>query len=287
MSSWKVGAGTRAGRIAAMIAGMPGAIILAGCTADGASGRPGKDIVTPDFESYTTAHNGYSRVRRDLSKPGDAAILAQFDDADPASPAGYRSLIALDDKIYASRVTLEVIGKVTSTATGETTDRILRLTSDTEPFRDVAGGAQGVYHFRGASVAYVTIDGGPVLTGTDDRGLLDLAVDFDAATADISLRTGVVGSSEVEIHIDEAGLPFNVNTGAFGGDIGVSVRNPAAVGTYTVTGSLRGTIGGSPAYAGGQHDLVTSGLFTGAGTDAGHSVTVEGGFAGVDPNALP
>ena len=243
-------------------------------------------MVTPEFEKYTTNHNGYARVRREFSQPGDAAVLAQFEDAEPATPAGFRDLIQLNENIYAGQVVLEVIAEVASSETGLTTERLLRLTADTTPLKDVPSGARGSYFFRGSSFAWVSIDDGPLLTGSDSQGLVNMVIDFDTGTADIDLRTGVVGLSEVRTEMVAKDLPFNVRSGAFGGEVLIRVWDPNGPEIVNVPGSLAGSVGGTPTYTEGRHGLVTSGLFEGS-TDDPRKVTVEGAFAGVDPNVGP
>ncbi|WP_226783204.1 viral aspartic protease [Oceaniglobus trochenteri] len=240
----------------------------------------------PAFETYVTAHNGANRVRSDLSGPQDAAILAQFEDADPQSPAGYRSLIALNEATYSDDVSIEVIAQVDGSGPTETVTRVLRLTADQAPLAQVPG-TTGRYFLRGDNFSWVTIDDGPVLSGSDSRGLVDLVLDFDTGMADIQLRTGVAGTSQVRTEVVGTGLPFNIRNGAFGGAITVAIHDPDGPLVYAIDGSLRGNIGGDPGFSNSIHGLSGSGLYTATGTDQGATVTIDGAFAGVDPNALP
>lgn len=255
----------------------------------GGGGLPdGADVVTPDFETYTTNHNGFARVRKDDSTPADAAVIAQFEDGDPASPAGYKDLIALSDAAYDGKMTIEVIAAVDG---ADKPTRILRLTADQSPFRNTANGAlvtaTGRFFLRGQNFAWVTLNGGPVLSGVKrDAGLVDLVLDFDKQTADINLRTGVEAGSEVRTEIAATALPFNIVTGAYGGGVTVQVWDPNSALELAIAGSLRGNVGGSTAFADGKHGLTTSGLYTATGTDQGVSVSVDGVYVGTDPNAL-
>jgi hypothetical protein len=252
---------------------------------------PGQPVITPAFESYTRDDNGFNRVRKDASTDADDAVIAQFEDADPADPAGYRNLIALSDAEYDGKVIIEVIAEVETVGGTETVKRILRLTSDETPFRNVQGGslvaATGTYFLRGQNFVWVSVDGEPIRSGADSSGLVDLVLDFGAETASINLRTGVTGTSAIRTEIAAAGLPFNIRSGAYGGDVTVQVWDPDSSTVFAIDGSLRGNIGGTPAFADNLHGMTTSGLYTAAGTDGGSSVTLEGVFFGTDPNALP
>lgn len=277
------------------IAALPGLLAcLAACSGGGVE-VPVPPVIevpvvnVPDdltFETYVTDDTGFSRVRADLSQPGDDAVLGQFEDANPDSPAGYRSLIALDDAIYGGAVRIEVIAEVDESGATETTTRLLRLTVDQAPLEQVPG-TTGRYFLRGENLAWVTIDDGPVLSGSDSRGLVNLVLDFETGSADINLRTGVAGASVVRTEIDVTGLPFDVSTGAFGGPITVSIFDPNSAAIYEIDGSLRGNAGGSPVYTDSVHGLTASGLYAATATDQGAQVSIEGAFAGVDPNVLP
>lgn len=185
---------------------------------------------------------------------------------------------------------IEVIGEV-ETASGYKAKRVLRLTTDQAPFENVQNGrlvtATGKYYFKGESFAWVTIGNGPVLSGHHSQGLENLELDFDKGTASIEVRTEVAGDSEVEIGFSATDLPFNIVTGAYGGDITIAVRNPDITETYSIDGYLRGNVGGSPTYADSKHGMTTSGLYTATGTDGGTAVTVDGVYFGKDPNAVP
>jgi hypothetical protein len=264
---------------------------LAGCGGSGSSLPAGADVVTPAFESYTTNHNGFSRVRKDNSTTADAAIIAQFEDSNPADPAGYRNLIALSDAAYTGKMYIEVLGQVAGSGSSETVTRVLRLTADQNPFQNANGGklvtSSGKYYFRGQNFVWVGIDGAPLLSGQDSNGLVDMVLDFDKQTASLNLRTGVTASSDVRTEITATDLPFNIRSGAYGGAITVQVSDPGSIAVFSVDGSLRGNVGGSPTYSGGQHGMTTSGIYTASGTDAGKVITVDGVFVGTDPNALP
>lgn len=270
--------------------------LLAGCGGSGGPAEtlpPGAEVNVPGFETYTTDHNGFARVRRDESRPEDAAILAGFDDDDPTDPVGYRNLIALNQALYGGRVSLEVLAQVTDTDSGEQVARLLRLTADTEPFRNEQDGrlatASGQFHLRGHNFTWVSIDDGPILSGEDDRGLVDLVLDFDTGRADLTLRTGVDGRSRVRSQVEARDLPFNIRTGAYGGGMQVTVWDPDGPDVLEITGVLRGNVGGTPTHQGGQHGLSTAGLYAAEGVDeaTGRRLRLHGAFAGVDPNALP
>lgn len=220
----------------------------------------------------------------------DAAVLAKFEDSDPADPVGYRNLIARSEALSEGNMVVEVIAAVDAGNGGKAT-RLLRLTADQAPFENVQNGrlidASGRYHFRGQSLAWVTIDDGPLLSGRHDRGLESLVLDFDAGTASIDIRTEVSANSDVEIGLRAGALPFDVVSGAYGGGVTINVQNPDVTETYSIDGHLRGNVGGRPGYRDNLHSLTTSGLYRASGTDGGTAVTVDGVFMGVDPNALP
>lgn len=272
---------------------MLGPVLVAACMGGGTTpplpdGRP---VDTPAFETYVTQHNGFSRVRLDHTTPDDATVIAGFEDADPADPAGYRNLIALNEALYGGRMTIEVIAR-TDSDTGPV-QRLLRLTADQSPFNNVQAGqlvaASGTFYLRGHNFTWVSIDDGPILSGSDQRGLVDLVLDFDTETASLNLRTGVGDGSEVRTEIIAVDLPFNIRTGAYGGDVLISVWDPDSADILTADGSLRGNLGGSPTYANNLHDLSSSGLYMAEGVDTatGRTLWVNGVFMGVDPNALP
>ncbi|MEO8245242.1 MAG: viral aspartic protease, partial [bacterium] len=188
-------------------------VLLSGCGSGGPPLPDGADVVTPAFQSYARNDNGFNRVRRDDSTAADAAVLAQFEDADPADPAGYRNLIALSDAAYQGKVIIEVIGEVDGSGSTETVKRLLRLTADIKPFQNVKDGslvtATGQYFLRGQNFVWVGLNGDPILSGSDGTGLVNLLLDFDKQTADINLRTGVTAGSQVRTEITATGLPFN------------------------------------------------------------------------------
>lgn len=279
-----------------MRAGFGGAILfvilLGGCGGSSLPPLPdGVPVTTPAFENYTTNDTGFSRVRRDYSAADDAAVIAQFEDSNPADPAGYRNLIALSDAAYAGTVRIEVLAQVAGTGGTETVTRLLRLTADHTPFENEQNGrlvsATGTYYLRGQNFVWAAIDGAPIRSGSDSNGLVDLTLDFDNQTANINLRTGVSGTSAIRTEILALGLPFNIRSGAYGGDITVQVWDPDSSTIFAIDGSLRGNVGGTPAYGANGHGMTTSGVYTATGTVGGTGVTVDGVFVGTDPNALP
>ncbi len=264
--------------------------LLAACgTATRPSLPDGRTIDTPDFVTYVTGHNGYSRVRRDYGTEGDAAVLAQFEDADPTDPAGYRNLIALNESLYGGRMNIEVIAEV-DTGDG-TVRRLLRLTADQSPFVNEAGGeliaATGRFYLRGANYNWVSIDDGPLIGGSDATGLVDMVLDLDSETVSLNLRTGVGGDSLIRTEITVVDMPLNIRSGAYGGDIVIQVWDPDSADILAIDGALRGNLGGTPIYGDGQHDLTTSGLYTADGVDdaTGRRVRIDGVYMGRDPNA--
>lgn len=274
-------------------------VLLAACGGGGGGGTgdapplapppEGRPVASGPFQTYTTQHNGFARVRRDASQgPRDARALAAFDDGNPADPAGYRDLIARADADRAGRMTIEVIAEV-DPRNGRRATRLLRLTADQAPFDNLRDGqlvaASGQYFFKGQSFAWVTIDDGPLLSGRHSDGLENLMLDFDRGTANVDIRTEVSPRSQVEIGLRARNLPFNVVTGAYGGAATISVRNPDVTETYRIDGQLRGNVGGSPTYRDGRHGMTTSGLYRATGRDKGHAVRVDGAYSGVDPNA--
>lgn len=281
-------------RAASTIAGMFGIILLAACGGGGGSGvaplPDGREVVTPAFQNYSRDDNGFNRVRLDRSTPADAAVIAQFEDKNPADPAGYRNLIALSDKNYAGKVAIEVLAQVDGSSGTEKVTRLLRLTADQTPFENEKNGklvaATGTYYLRGQNFVWAAIDGKPIRSGSDSSGLVDLVLNFDTQTANINLRTGVSGASEIRTEIAAKDLPFNIRSGAYGGAITVQVWDPDSSTIFAIDGSLRGNIGGTPTYTDGKHGLTTSGVYT-AGTAGVTPVIIDGVFVGADPNALP
>lgn len=269
-------------------------LLVSACGGGGGGGGGTQPPVQPPvesgpFEAYRTDHNGFGRVRMDRSTAKDAAVLRQFEDQDPADPAGYRNLLAASETPYEGKMVVEVIAEVDA-ASGKA-KRLLRLTADQSPFQNVKNGRPvtkaGKYYFRGESFAWVTIDGGPLLSGHHGQGLENLELDFDAGTASINIRTEVAKGSDVEIALKADDLPFDIVTGAYGGAITVNVRNPNADQVIAADGSLRGNVGGSPTYTNNAHGMTTSGLYTAQGTVDGTTVTVDGVYRGSDPNAAP
>lgn len=269
------------------------AVLLLVACSGGSGNAPtpptGRPVASGPFQTYTTQHNGFNRVRMDRSLPKDANAIAAFEDADPRDPAGYRNLIRLAEQDYIGKVTIEALAQI-DTSSGAPT-RLVRLTADQAPFENLRNGSLvttgGRYFFRGQSFAWVTIDDGPLLSGRHDQGLESLVLDFDRGTADINIRTEVSNRSQVEIGLRANGMPFDVVSGAFGGDTTIRVRNPKVTETYRIPGHLRGNVGGSPTYSNGQHRMTASGLYTARGVDEGRKVKVDGAFVGRDPNAGP
>lgn len=249
------------------------AIGLAACSG-GAPPAPPPDatvIDTPGIEAYTTDHNGHSRVRLDLTESAaDDAILGQFDDASPDSPAGYRNLVTLTEARYARNMTIEVIAEVTG---ADDVVRILRITADQAPFDnlDAANGliAEGRFYFRGAAQVYAVVDGGALQVGRGD--LENMVVDFDSETVSINIRTPFDpgAGSAIETEIAATGIPLNVVTGAFGGAVTMTTRSGETGDILSADGMLRGNLNGD---ARGLSRLVenmtASGLFT-IGGDGG------------------
>ena len=265
------------------------AFALAACGGGGSTVPAGAVVDVPGFETYRTGHNNRNRVIRSNTDPAnvaDAAVLTAFDTTG-AGPAGYKDLIAVND----ANMTVEVIAEVATGPGGEKATRLLRLTVDQIPLQNVKDGqlvaATGTYFFRGQSFAWVTIDGGPVLSGRHSQGLESMVVDFGAGTVALEVRTEVAAGSDVEIGFKAENLPFNVVTGAYGGAVTIAVRNPDVTSSYAVNGMLRGNVGGTPVFAGGTHGMTTSGLFTAKGTTVDGEVTVDGVILGADPNATP
>ncbi|MGO4909797.1 viral aspartic protease [Pseudorhodobacter sp. W20_MBD10_FR17] len=267
--------------------------LLSGCGGGGTSVTTlpdGAVVSTPAFDTYTTDDTGFSRVRYDKSTSADASIIAQFEDADWSSPEGYKSLITLSDALYAGSVTIEVLAQITTDGGTETTTRILRLTADQTPFLNEQNGeliaATGKYYLRGQNFVWATIGGGDLLSGSNSDGLENLVLDFDTQTASINLRATASGTSTLSTEITAVSL-FNIRTGAYGGDITVKVKVPGSITDHNIYGSLRGNIGGTPAYTNSLHGMTTSGLYTATGTVDGVDVSVDGVFFGTDPNAIP
>jgi hypothetical protein len=269
-------------------------LFVAACSGGGGLSSPQQPVnppvivnvpKNPAFETYVTDDTELNRVLADKYLPGDAEIHQQFEDSDPASPAGYRSIIELQDSIYKGDVRVEVIAQVPENGDDVAT-RLLRLTADQAQLEQVPG-TTGRYFLRGDNFAWVTIDDGPLLSGSSSQGLENLVLDFDKGQADINLRTGVAGLSVVRTEIDVKGLPFDVRNGAFGGPITVTVHDPDSPAIYAIMGTLRGNVGGTPAYTDSTHGLSASGLYTAIGTSSGSEIRVDGAFAGIDPNALP
>ena len=250
----------------------------------------GRSVDDGGFETYTTQHNGFSRVRRSHATDADSATLAAFEDADPSDPAGYRSLIDLAGTPFDGRMNIEVLAEVDG-PDGPAT-RLIRLTVDEQPFNNLQDGAliaaTGQFFLRGGNAAWVTVDDGPLLQGSDANGLVNMVIDFDTETVSMNLRTGVAGESQVRLEITAEEVPLNIRTGAYGDDITIQVWDPDGPDVLSVDGTLRGSLGGTPDYTDGISDLSTSGLYSADGFDpaTGRRLRVDGVFYGVDPNAL-
>lgn len=266
--------------------------LLSACGGGGSASLPeAKEVSSSGYETYARDDNDYNRVRLNKFSSGDEAILAQFDDSDPSSPEGYKELIQLTDALYKDKMNIEVIAQVSGSGDSEKATRLLRLTADEEPFDNVKNNqyimTSGKFYFRGQNFAWATIDDGPLLSGkATDGGLVNMVLDFDAQTASLELRTGVDSSSEIRSEITAENLPFNIQTGAYGGDITVKLWNPDSSDIYSVAGNLRGNVGGSATYSNNTHNMTTSGIYTASGTSNGANVTVDGVFFGTDPNAI-
>ena len=242
-------------------------------------------VQVPGFETYVTDHNGFSRVRRTYGPPDGASGMA------PRDPAALRSLITPDPALYAGHVEVEVLAELATE--GGPVSRLVRLTVDQTPFTNLRDGgviaASGLFYLRGANYTWVTVDDGPVLSGQSQRGLEHMVLDLDNQSVSLILRTGVDEHSQVRTDLVAEGLPLDILTGAFGGDVAMQVwvdGNPA---TIRAEGSLRGQLGGTPEYGPGRHEMSTSGLYFGEGTDpvTGRHVRLDGLFLGRDPNVLP
>lgn len=253
---------------------------------EGSNPRPpvtGKPVITPAFEnSTTTSDRNRIRLRRTADATStDLAAIAEFDAGGAPSPTAYKDLVARNT----AQMTIQVLAKIA--ADGTTAERLLRLSVDQVPLKqDKQQAITGQYYFRGASFAWVTIDKGPLLSGSHPEGLTNLMLDFDRGTADIELRTEISATSGAEIGLSAKDLPFNVVSGAYGGNVQINVRDPNDnTKLYNVTGSLRGNVGGDATYTDSKHGLSTSGLFTATGNDQGAGIRVDGVYHGSDPNA--
>ncbi|TKA97570.1 viral aspartic protease [Cereibacter changlensis] len=262
---------------------LPLLLALAACGGGGGS----EPVREPTLERYTTNHNGFSRVRLNkASNRADDRVLAQFDDGNPASPAGYRNLIAEQEEVYRDKMFVEVIGQVENNGQIETVSRILRITADTEPFTNIES-ATGKYYFRGANYAWVSLDGGEVLSGAADDGLVNMMVDFDNSEMTIDLVTGS-GVRTALLVPESKPLPFDIATGQFGGAVSLQVWDPNSSDILEAQGTLIGNVGGNPAYVDNAHGLATSGLYTISGRDeaTGRTVEADGVFFGVHEHLL-
>jgi hypothetical protein len=257
-----------------------------GGTGAGAT-RAGATVPTDGFETYVTQHNGFTRVRRSETEAGDAAILSQFEDANPASPAGFVSLISMRGTPVANRVHAEIIGEERSWLDGNgnrasALERILRLTADVEDFTPAnVARAGGEIVLSGSDYSIVRVGDAINHTNQSDPGTLYLALNFDTETAAIRILNRTVylhcGGCRPEDHrrIDLLGedLPFNVQTGAFGGEItGEVYELMVRLGSRTteVSGTILGQVGGAA-----RDDLVAGGVFEATGTSTSMGTTQE------------
>ena len=251
----------------------------AGTGAGGGSGATrGAVVPTDGFETYVTRHNGFTRIRRSEAQAGDDAILRQFEDSNPASPAGFRNVIDLRSTPVANRVQAEAIGQERTwrDGSGQTQtalQRVLRLTADVEGFTPAAVvAAGGEIVLSGSDYSVVRINDAVNHNNQSAPGTLYLALNFDTETAAIRILNRTVylhcGGCRPEDHrrIDLLGenLPFNVQTGAFGGEISGEVYElMVRLGSRTteVSGTILGQVGGSR-----PDDLVAGGVFEASGT---------------------
>lgn len=243
----------------------------------------GAEVSTDGFETYTTDHNGYTRVRRSYAGAADGAILAQFEDADPSDPAGFRNLVALDEAALGDRVIVEVIGEQTDP--GGTVQRLLRLTTDVEAFDNLRNNgelrtASGQFVLQGTDYAWAGSEGRDLAGAQTDHGALYLALDFDTETAAIHITNYNFSYSEtgdvIGTDLLAEGIPLNIVTGAFGGELSGTVYyvygyEPARA---EVSGTLLGTLGGSTA-----DGLVAAGIYAVRGDTATvGTISVDGVF---------
>lgn len=252
----------------------------------------GAEVKDGPFTTYRTSPGaGYdvgpqNRVLRNLALAdqgsrafSDAEVLAEFDTTG-TGPAGYRNLMADVAGQYArSDMILEVIAEV---GPGNKPNRLIRITADQSLLKNDQGGyavsPDGEFFFRGHALSWVTIDNGPLLEGRHEQGLVNMSVNFAKQTANIELRSNSYAPSEVELTLIAKDLPFNVRTGAFGGDVTMQVGTTALGRSGDIAGQLRGNVGGDPVWTNGTHGLTTSGLFTGSDT-----VVFENGGAAAKP----
>ncbi len=267
----------------------------AGATASAASrAQSGVTVPTEGYETYVTQHNGFTRVRRSNLQPDDEAVLAQFDSSGSDSPAGFRRLIDMSQSPLANRVHVEAIGEMDSWTDGngdpaEALERVLRLTTDVERFTpEAVVAAGGEIVLSGTDYSVVRIGEMRPYANQSDDGALYLALNFDRETAAIRIinRTLYQHCAQCQTQdlrrIDLLGedLPFNVQTGAFGGEVEGNVYElMVRLGSRTidVNGTVLGQVGGSE-----PGSLVAGGVFeaSGSGTYAGQPIDaqVEGVF---------
>ncbi|MEZ5752020.1 MAG: hypothetical protein R3D60_08655 [Paracoccaceae bacterium] len=251
-------------------------------------------VPTDGYETYVTQHNGFTRVRRSELQPGDAAIVAQFEDSNPASPAGFRSLVDPQSAAVRNRVFVEIIGQDDSWIDGggnpvSALQRVLRLTADVEDFNPAAvasAGGQIVLSGSDYSVAQIGT-GRPNFANQSDSGSLWMSLDFDNQTATVRIINRTLyyhtpqSTPQTMFLVDLLGenMPFNIETGAFGGEVNgevyqlmVHLGGRAA----DVSGTLLGTVGGAA-----RDDLVAGGVFEASGTMNFQGQTLDVGVDGV------
>ena len=274
----------------------PGSVAASGGASASGATRAQSDVTVPTegYETYVTQHNGFTRIRRSTPQAGDAAVLAVFDSPAPGSPANFRRLIDISDSPLAGRVQVEAIGEIDSWTDGsgdqvEALERVLRLTTDVERFDpEAVVAAGGEIVLSGADYSVVRIGEMSPHANQSDNGALYLALNFDRETAAIRIinRTLYQHCAQCEVQdlrrIDLLGedLPFNVQTGAFGGEVeGHAYELMVRLGSRTidVNGTVLGQVGGSQA-----DSLVAGGVFEASGshTTAGQPMEtqVEGVF---------
>ena len=233
---------------------------------------PGVEVPTDGYETYVTDHNGYTRIRRSDGKTDDAAVLKQFEDSDPASPAGFRSLVLTQKADMQKRVMTEVI---IEQPTKDTIARVLRLTTDVEAFtpKAVEEAAGKVIQMSGTDYSLVRLgDGDYTYANQSDGGSLYMVLNFKAKTATIRIMNRQLyfhtpDSAPMDKRVVDllgANLPFDPQTGEFGGDItGEVTELYVRLGTEVipVTGTLLGQVGGPS-----LDKLVAGGVFQASGS---------------------
>ncbi len=248
----------------------------------------GANIDTPRFtEVYQNSHDQRNRIRRTVATDArDGTILQQFERN--IAPASYRNLIALNDAAYEDSMTLEVVAEVTGGAGQERVLRVLRLTADQAPFTPVAvnelADGEGLFFFRGGTEVYTTLPDGTFVRSVGE--LVNLKLDFRSETATIDLRTPSMAGQVEQIRTElQATVPFNIQTGTFGGAIDMNYYAPGTTKPVAVGGELRGNVHATAQMLRQDVEkMTTSGLYTAGG--AGDPMTAEGIFWGKHPNTF-